>query len=520
MKLPRFLRRFQPSRRAWTGPRRERGFPSAGSTFMPPPATSLSQLAGVPWVTVSPIGSSTSGVTLKNNGANYGPDTPGTTTCGIQEAINSLSVTTGTVILLPGSFAVTSTVQMASFITLRGSGDASSVIRGSVDPVVEVNALNFACITDLTVDGNASTTNRAVLYTGASNGWCRLTNFIAQNCGNAVIAGGFNYGLMQNVKAWNVTGYGLHIYNSENSTFINLNLEQLTPTAGVGTGILIDDTTAMCQGLVFYGCTIVGNDTNFSITNGLQLSFIGCIFDQGASTTGPYQISGGNQIDFTDCYFGTNTLTATGTQEFLVQASHAIVNRLRFNHCDFAGIFGYGVVVAGSTYVCSYVDFTNCTIVGAASGAYDLQFNNVSHAYVYGCDLSYTTGAGNVAILNTCTDVLFLGGYIVGGLSKFYVQNPVGSIVCERVNNINPQGFGVTFTVPGSTSAKANPFPFTLRLSILTCTVIGAATYTIKDSLGTTSAATPIPLGGIITLDPGATITPTYTTLTWAAYGA
>ena len=51
-------------------------------------------ISAAPWVTVSPIGLTTSGVTVANNGAQFGPDTPGTTTCGIQEALNSLPACT------------------------------------------------------------------------------------------------------------------------------------------------------------------------------------------------------------------------------------------------------------------------------------------------------------------------------------------------------------------------------------------------------------------------------------------
>ena len=51
-------------------------------------------------VTVSPVGfnTKTAGVTVPNNGAAFGPDTPGTITCGIQEALNSLPAIT-----FPGS---------------------------------------------------------------------------------------------------------------------------------------------------------------------------------------------------------------------------------------------------------------------------------------------------------------------------------------------------------------------------------------------------------------------------------
>lgn len=89
------------------------------------------------YVTVSPIGYATTG--LANNGANYGPDTPGTTTSGIQEAINSLPTYTfqdggafsitgrrGWVQLLGGVFTVTTVISIPSgTIKLRGVGKST-----------------------------------------------------------------------------------------------------------------------------------------------------------------------------------------------------------------------------------------------------------------------------------------------------------------------------------------------------------------------------------------------------------
>ena len=47
-----------------------------------------------PYVTVSPIGLTGGGAPIANNGADFGPDTPSTVTCGVQEALNSLPATT------------------------------------------------------------------------------------------------------------------------------------------------------------------------------------------------------------------------------------------------------------------------------------------------------------------------------------------------------------------------------------------------------------------------------------------
>lgn len=90
------------------------------------------------YLTVSPTGLSNGAVT-KNNGADYGPDTPGTVTCGIQEALNALPPCSvydafhnlnagvrGTVRLLPGMFNTTAAIVIpAGTIKLLGSGTSS-----------------------------------------------------------------------------------------------------------------------------------------------------------------------------------------------------------------------------------------------------------------------------------------------------------------------------------------------------------------------------------------------------------
>jgi hypothetical protein len=60
------------------------------------PATQWVALEGKPFVTVSPIGLTTTPSSLiANNGADFGPDTPNTATSGIQEALNSIGGATG-----------------------------------------------------------------------------------------------------------------------------------------------------------------------------------------------------------------------------------------------------------------------------------------------------------------------------------------------------------------------------------------------------------------------------------------
>lgn len=96
---------------------------------MPPDISSSANpaygtLPGIPGITVSPIGKA-SGTALANNGANYGPDTTGTTTSGIQEAINAAQATgatLGRVILLAGTFSISTTINITAGVSLVGQG--------------------------------------------------------------------------------------------------------------------------------------------------------------------------------------------------------------------------------------------------------------------------------------------------------------------------------------------------------------------------------------------------------------
>jgi hypothetical protein len=101
-------------------------------------------------LTVSPLGAFNGGSSF-NNGADYGPDTPGTTTCGIQEALNSLPGFTfhdgglnivpskrGSVQLLGGVFKVTSVITIPSgVIRLRGAGQSNITPGSGLWPVFD-----------------------------------------------------------------------------------------------------------------------------------------------------------------------------------------------------------------------------------------------------------------------------------------------------------------------------------------------------------------------------------------------
>jgi hypothetical protein len=95
----------------------------------------LSAVAGRPTVTVSPVGSESLGY-LPNNGADFGPDTPGTKTCGIQEAVNAVCNVNATgpqagahVVLLPGTFVLGNSILLYEGLFLEGSSQQGTTIQ-------------------------------------------------------------------------------------------------------------------------------------------------------------------------------------------------------------------------------------------------------------------------------------------------------------------------------------------------------------------------------------------------------
>ncbi|HTT16476.1 MAG TPA: hypothetical protein VMH49_03855 [Thermoplasmata archaeon] len=65
-------------------------------------------ISGAPYVTVSAIGLAQG--RPPNNGANFGPDTPGTVTTGIQEALNFIATTGGRVHCIQGAYLASATI--------------------------------------------------------------------------------------------------------------------------------------------------------------------------------------------------------------------------------------------------------------------------------------------------------------------------------------------------------------------------------------------------------------------------
>jgi len=131
-----------------------------------------------PFVTVSPQPTSISG-------ADYGPDTPGTTTSGIQEAINATISVYGMpqVFLLPGTFIVSSRIDPsnggAALVggVIKGSGKHLSIIKWASGLSGTIFGWNLPTSTltdwtfsDFAVEGGSATSAPLVQFIQAEGG--------------------------------------------------------------------------------------------------------------------------------------------------------------------------------------------------------------------------------------------------------------------------------------------------------------------------------------------------------------
>ncbi len=104
-------------------------------------------LGGAPFITVSGRGLSNGLASIPNDGADFGPDTGGTTTSGIQEALNAIGASGGVVWINRGGYSLLSsiyntgsfqTVIFATGVTLNFSSGGTYVSGDSLNGITDI----------------------------------------------------------------------------------------------------------------------------------------------------------------------------------------------------------------------------------------------------------------------------------------------------------------------------------------------------------------------------------------------
>ena len=462
-----------------------------------PPRTVWRTLKGKPYFTVSPVGS-TQGFPA-NNGADFGPDTPGTTTSGIKEAINASPtylnpytnryVPVANIKLLPGSFLGTSAIPLYCdwYVNIEGLG-----------PIAQNDNTNFSAISHAasnlnwtSPEGVIQTLSPFPAGTGSSrtNGYVRLANFSAYN--NALANNTLSY--QQSTQA-EANYCDVVLWGQEGTT----GSAQIPQTTILDNFRMYDTYTAANGG--------AGNGAISIVSNGLEEIYYLSNLDVFGSTV------------------NHNVVTLQGLNHLWLDTITI------FGDNNGAGANGWGLYMyyPGGRWFMGSVHlqglFQNLMITDNPSSLVlpihqlNLELSTPTLAPLRGFQIPiYQPLTIDEVSIEPGTYNPFSASNGIGTPSGF---TPALFRVGKDLTGVFSHGFAITTpSVPASGTAQANTNPFPVRVYI---TGAGTTTaYTITDPAGNAETfSLALAAGQEITLDPGASITITYTVApTWKWYG-
>jgi hypothetical protein len=510
-----------------------------------------SGITGTPFVTVSPVG--TAQGYPKNNGANYGPDTAGTTTKGVQEAWSSGK----SVMMGSGTFDVAPVQLKASNQIIRGAGIGVTIlnISGTIaNGFTSANGISNVIIADLSLVQTFSPAGPDVAFvlgTSNSNLTFERVSFKApgsqvvlstENASlTAITAANVNFNLTFSECVIDGTGQYASAPNCVTSIGRNVSWIGCRFINAVGGGLIlyglarpnIDGpfTVIGCtfygnyQDLIVqqvYGATISSNSF-YSTTGGAGLTII------GFSRNSDYPSEEGPNIGVSVV---GNTLVSAGTGLTggqLIAVSYVTGLSITGNILRFTGSLTSGINSCIAFYAAAHGVTVTANNMDGASGVTP---NGVDFVDV---DVVDANLVGNVFLGSIYKSVEF-GSAVTGPI--LVAHNMDGSSQGGPVLNSNvistlfyvdnwgassglPLGFTYLTTpaVPNTGTDVTNTTGFRIRIYILTAGTVTA--WQITDARGTAQSVTgALTAGQFFDLDVGAKIQFTYSAApTWKWYG-
>ncbi len=434
------------------------------SFLQPPPE--WAGVRGKPYVTVSP--------STIPDGSDFGAFTPGTTTSGIQEALDYVATSediqqfgdVGTARMLAGTFRITEAVTFpsSSYVSLVGAGMLDTQIMTTASGISGLvnnssDDFNFRTLKDFNIFSNGEGGTGMDIQCPEENGQNIIENVAV-------------------VGTW--SGRPINWIGAENSRFKNLNIQN----AGTSPSSIFNVPGGS---IYFDDCQLDSFSGEFQLMTLLDTTLDGFELTGNSGSLLLYNCYQANA--FTGTRFSTNGYTL---QSFI---SHGTWHGLSDSSALFGG--GGGTGGAGGCQIRNIRMNAYITILDSSTCSFTDTADSNGYPYPYYVDMRGTqlnAGSGT------------LSGF------KFALSN--GYIV-------NHGGFALaTPSVPSSGTAQANSYAFPVRVYLKTG---GTGTaYAITDPAGNTETFTTTLAEGMeITLDPGASITLTYTVApTWAWYGA
>jgi hypothetical protein len=467
--------------------------------------------SGKPFVTVSPIGLS-SGTALANNGADYGPDSAGTSTSGIQEAINSGALL---VVLQAGTFSISVTIVPANNTVIRGAGKYVTSIftaNGANCSAIATTFPQNVEIEDLTIDGNAAnqtTSLSSLAATLVHNNGVATSAWSGLHFYRVLFQNSMNHALSLFTDGGNNMGFDLVVRECE---FAHI---------GVTTGTVGTNGMAVIFQGPSYGSDISGNYFRY-------------IFGASLDTSG---LTVASQFHTGVRFVGNFCRNTYWVALDLSSLSNAVIEANSFAN-DESGWFGSSsaiflespdstnghtnVVISGNSFLNWSVASLGNGVIYVAANADATQARNIVISGNVSRGVSSTDNTNTIHItVDSVNGILCIGNMIditddtpngTGQAGGIYVRDSVANSTGEISHNtilgaasatlavsfhaamadypnllvvdnvgFNPYGFGVaTPTFPASGTSVQNNFPFPVTVRLLSAGTMTA--FSIEDT--------------------------------------
>ena len=478
------------------------------SDYTPPPVTQAT-LKGAPYVTVSPVGIAQG--YPRNNNANYGPDTPGTTTSGIQEAVSSIkAMGSGTVYCMPGKFIIQS---LRSIIDHEGE---SIMVGVYID-----FPMNFICDGTITIvndiNANVSLPNMPFMVDGTSYVYVRIREVDGNRANQSAFqTTGIIYGIDVRgsshvhvdgcyVHSTVETGIAFEDESDQCNASYNVVLDVGTPGSNSDANGLGSDHTSTrcrfteneCQSNIAAGIIHEGNVGHVDIGNSCHnCGNAGIVVLNTASY--PTLNIGSCQVIGNECYDNSGAgIAALGSSSAITVDSIVIRGNISHDNAGHGIVLGEltvaskvsssqicgnesyrndlnGIMVTGSGYMGTRVE-NNSTYNNAFSGANQsgIVIDNVTYCIVAG-NTAYDnqttkTQRYGIATVDSEANATISDNLVIGNLSGPMLLQGSGDIV-DGNRGYNPQGFSANLPanppVSGTTYQNTEPYEVDIYIPI------------------------------------------------------
>lgn len=387
-----------------------------------------------------------------NDGGDFGPNTPGTSTQGFQEAYASFGGSNGRMIIKAGRYLLTNTFTISgSSVELDGEGDATQI--GIASGIVGIQVLgpapygvsgpNQVTIKNLTItyaSGQASQGLTGLLIKNAFGTMIdKVRIFAGIPSGEALrietAAGNF----MSNIYVEGSYGAGFHFKGARDVNAVNLFADTCS-----GNGFMFETDASANNNFKsqFTNCRATINGKGYSIFDTADTTFNYCLADNNIAFG--FQIGDSKLIDLNSC----RALGNSGGNLQIASNSETMANcNIRVIGGSYEGAPNNNIVVlAQNGYPVSNVSFKGVTSVDAGlsgTGVYDgfriltdtTSGSQLNKILIDGC-FSYNSIQGNtsqqwgvniISGINTTSGTGTSGTYIVNSFLGPNTRGAVGN---------------------------------------------------------------------------------------------